>query len=67
MVHMGKRIMDICNEKKISMGELSQKSGVSITTIKKIVDGELLNPRVSTILNICDGMGVAYSEFFKGI
>lgn len=65
MIDLGKRITDICTEKGIGLDELSQKSGVSVTTIKRIVNGKARNPRAITVFNICDGLGVAYSEFFK--
>ena len=64
---IGKRITDICNEKNISVKDLAQRSGVSEATIKKIKAGDICNPMVLTVLHICDGLGVAYSEFFKGM
>ena len=59
-----KRILDLCEEKRMSIHKLAIESGVSPSTIKNILYGKSQNPRIVTIKILCNGMGITLIEFF---
>lgn len=61
---LSKRIISLCEERKMSYYSLSYKSTVPITTILNIVNCTTKNPGVFTIIKICDGLGITIQEFF---
>ncbi len=58
------RIINLCEEKKITINKLSTLSGVSPSTIKNILYGKSENPGVVTIKMLCDGLGITLGNFF---
>ena len=60
-----KRIRDLCNEQDITPNALSYKSGISQSTIKRILNGESKNPGIVTIKKLCDGLNISLVEFFN--
>ena len=59
------RIIELCNEQKITPNALSYRSAVPQSTIKSILNDETQNPGVVTIKKICDGLGITLPDFFN--
>ena len=58
------RLLELLEEKKISIHKLSIESAVSPSTIKNILYGKSQNPGIVTIKMLCDGFGITLVEFF---
>ena len=58
------RINNLCKEKRMSYYALSYASAVPMTTLMHIVDKTTVNPGVSTLSKLCDGLGITLKEFF---
>ena len=58
------KILKICNEKKISINKFANICCLTQSTIQNIIDGKSNNPKLLTIIRICDGLGISISEFF---
>lgn len=66
------RIIQLCQERDISINKLSSISGVTQSTVNNIVSGRNNSATVSTIKKLCDGLGITiddffHSELFKGL
>lgn len=59
------RIMQLCDERKITINKLATESAVSASTIKSIFYGNSVNPGIVTIKKLCDGMDISLKEFFE--
>ena len=62
---VAKRIIDLCNEKKIAVNTLANLSGVSPSTIYSMLNEKSLNPGVVSIKKLCDGFDITLREFFN--
>ena len=62
---MSKKILKISAKKKITINKLASISLLTQSTIQNIVDGNSKNPKLLTIIRICDGLGITLEEFFK--
>jgi len=58
------RIMNLCDEKRMSIHKLAMESGIAPSTIKNILYGKSVNPGIVTIKMLCDGFGISIVEFF---
>ena len=58
------RIIQLCQERDISINKLSSISGVTQSTVNNIVSGRNNSATVSTIKKLCDGLGITIDEFF---
>ena len=59
------RINNICNERNISINKLASISGLTQSTVQHLVDGRSNNPKLLTIVRICDGLEIPLKEFFN--
>ena len=59
-----KKILKICKDENITVNKLSNICGITQSTIDNIVNGESKNPKLLTIVRICDGLEITMSEFF---
>ncbi len=59
-----KRILQLCDERDISINKLSSLSGVTQSTVNNIVSGRNNSATVSTVKKLCDGLGITIEEFF---
>mgnify|MGYP002512696358 FL=1 len=59
------RIIQLCQERNISINKLSGISGVTQSTVNNIVSGRNNSATVSTIKKLCDGLGITIEEFFS--
>lgn len=58
------RILELCQERGLSINKLSNISGVTQSTVNNIVSGRNHSATVSTIQKLCDGLGITIEEFF---
>ena len=59
------RIIQLCQERNISINKLSSVSGVTQSTVNNIVSGRNNSATGSTIKKLCDGLGITIEEFFS--
>ena len=59
-----RRILELCDERKISLNKLADMSGVTQSTLNNIVSGRNKSTTVSTVKKLCDGLGITVDEFF---
>lgn len=59
------RILNLCNEHKISINKLCMISGVTQSTVNNIISGRNNSATVSTIKKLCDGLDITISDFFN--
>ena len=59
-----RKINKILYENNISLNKLANLSCVTQSTIESIVTGDSKNPKLLTIVRICDGLNITLSEFF---
>lgn len=59
------RIIQLCQDRDISINKLSSISGVTQSTVNNIVSGRNNSATVSTIKKLCDGLGITIEEFFR--
>ena len=58
------RIIQLCQERNITVNKLSGISGVTQSTVNNIVSGRNNSATISTIKKLCDGLGITIDEFF---
>ena len=58
------RILNLCNERNISVNKLAILSGITQSTLAGIVNMKFVNPKTLTILRICRGLEIEIYEFF---
>ena len=59
------RIMQLCDERNISINRLATICALPPSSIKNILYGKSQNPKLLTIKMICDGLDITLSEFFS--
>ena len=59
------RILQLCNERNITINALATISGLPSQFIKNIIYCKSLNPKIITIKMICDGLNITLREFFS--
>lgn len=59
-----KRILELCEERSISINKLSLMSGMTQSTVHNAVSGRNKTTSISTIKKLCDGLDIPIIEFF---
>lgn len=59
------RIIELCNEKKLNINQLSIKAGINPATIRSILKDRCKTPNTSTIYFLCLGFGISLEDFFS--
>ena len=59
------RILELCEEKHMTINKLATEAGLSPSSLKSILYGKSKNPGVVTLKIICDGFGISITEFFS--
>lgn len=62
---MRQRIIELCQERNISINALSIQSGVTQSTVNNIISRRNNSTTVATIQKLCDGLGMTITEFFQ--
>ncbi len=58
------RILQLCDERNLSVNKLATISGVTQSTVNNIVSGRNNSATVSTVKKLCDGLNISLEEFF---
>ena len=58
------RIEDLCRERSITINALANLSGITQSTLNKIVSGRNNSTTISTIKKLCDGLEILIEDFF---
>ena len=58
------RIIQLCQERNITIKKLCTLSGVTQSTVNNVISGRNHSPTVATIHKLCDGLGITIDEFF---
>ena len=58
------RLIQLLDERRMSIHKLAMESAVAPSSIKNILYGKSKNPGIVTIKMLCDGFGISLTEFF---
>lgn len=58
------RIIELCEDKNITINKLTTISGITQSTLSNIISGRNNSTTISTIKKICDGFEISIQEFF---
>ena len=59
------RILELCQENRITVNRLSTLSGITQSTLSNITGGRNNSTTISTIKKICDGLEISVQDFFR--
>ena len=59
------RILQLCQERNMTMNRLATVSALPPSSIKNILYGKSQNPKLLTIKLICDGLDITLGQFFS--
>ena len=59
------RILQLCEERAISVNMLCTRSGVTQSTLNNLVSGRNNSITVATLKKLCDGLEITLGEFFS--
>lgn len=59
------RILNLCQQRGISVNKLCNMSGVTQSTVNNIINRKNNTTTVSTIKKLCDGLDITLGEFFS--
>ena len=60
-----KRIVELAVEKNITINMVSTLAGLTHTTLLSFMNSETHDPRISTLLHICEAFDIELKEFFN--
>ena len=58
------RILQLCEERDLTINKLATICAIPPTSLKNILYGKSNNPKILTIKMICDGLDMTLAEFF---
>lgn len=61
---ISKKILCILDEMDITVNKLATICCLTQSTVDSLVNGKSKNPKLLTIVRICDGLGITLKEFF---
>lgn len=59
------RILRLCEERGISINKLATMCALPPSSVKNILYGRSVDPKILTIKKICDGLDITLGEFFS--
>ncbi len=59
------RLIELCNERNITLNKLSTMCGITQSTLNNIASGRNNSTTVSTVKKICDGLDITIIDFFN--
>lgn len=62
---VAKRILELCDERNMSVNALANTAGISPSTIYSMLNYKSQNPGVVSIHKICYGFDITLREFFN--
>ncbi len=61
---ISKKILKICVEKDITPNKLASICCLTQSTVQNIIAGKSRNPKLLTIIRICEGLNIDLKDFF---
>ncbi len=61
---VAKRILQLCDQRKLSVNALATVSGVPPSTIYSMLNEKSQNPGIVSLKKLCDGLDITLREFF---
>ena len=58
------KINTIIRERDLTVNKLASMSCLTQSTVESLINGQSKNPKLLTIVRICDGLGISLKEFF---
>ncbi len=58
------RILDLCEERNLTVNALANICGVTQSTLANIIGGRNQSTTISTVKKICDGLEIEMVDFF---
>lgn len=58
------RILELCDQRGLTVNKLSIICGITQSTLNNIVSGRNRSAKVATVKKICDGLDITIAEFF---
>lgn len=58
------RLLELCEEKHLSVNGLARVSAVPPSTLKNIINGGSQNAGIVTLKKLCDGLEISLYDFF---
>lgn len=62
---VSRRFKELCNERKLTINELANISGVTPSTAYSMMDENRRDISIITIKKFCDGLEITLGEFFS--
>ncbi len=62
---VAKRIIQLCDERHITINTLADLSGISPSTVYSMLNEKSMNPGVVSIKKLCDGLDISIRDFFN--
>ena len=62
---ISQRIINLCNDNNISINKLAIMGGQTQSTLQSLVNGKSKNPKLLTIVRVCDSLNITLDEFFN--
>ncbi len=59
------RILRLCAERSITINKLATMCALPPSSVKNILYGRSVDPKILTIKKICDGLDITLAEFFS--
>ena len=59
------RILSLCGQRNITINKLAGICGLPPSSVKNILYGRSVDPKILTIKKICDGLDITLAEFFS--
>lgn len=59
------RINELLKENNLTVYKLSYKAGISNSIISDCKRGKVKEPTISSIIHICEGLGIELKDFFN--
>lgn len=59
------RILHLCSERNITINKLATLSALPPSSVKNILYGRSMDPKILTIKKICDGLDITLIDFFN--
>ncbi|MEE9500406.1 MAG: helix-turn-helix transcriptional regulator, partial [Candidatus Omnitrophota bacterium] len=65
-MRIGKKLKAIRKERKMTLKELEEKSGVQIATLSRM-EHDIMTGTLHSHINICKALGVSLSDFYRDV
>ena len=59
------RIYNLAKERNITINKVSTLSGLPHTTLLSLMNNDTHDPRISTLLHLCEAFNITLNEFFN--